>query len=91
MNLFIDLHRKSAKEARRYFTSLLMMLCILKLLFGDNLSINIEIVFGRGLHSENKKPIFKYVILRQAEKYKYFGYKYKLNKKTANGSMIITF
>ena len=77
MNLFIDLHRKSAKEARRYFTSLLMMLCILKLLFGDNLSINI--------------PILKYVILRQAEKYKYFGYKYKLNKKTANGSMIITF
>lgn len=91
MNLFIDLHRKSAKEARRYFTSLLMMLCILKLLFGDNLSINIEIVFGMGLHSENKKPILKYVILRQAEKYKYFGYKYKLNKKTANGSMIITF
>lgn len=91
MNLFIDLHRKSAKEARMYFTSLLMMLCILKLLFGDNLSINIEIVFGRGLHSENKKPILKYVILRQAEKYKYFGYKYKLNKKTANGSMIITF
>ena len=91
MNLFIDLHRKSAKEARRYFTSLLMMLCILKLLFGDNLSINIEIVFGRGLRSENKRPILKYVILRQAEKYKYFGYEYKLNKKTANGSMIITF
>ena len=60
-------------------------------LFGDNLSINIEIVFGRGLHSENKRPILKYVILRQAEKYKYFGYEYKLNKKTANGSMIITF
>ena len=50
-----------------------------------------EVVFGRGLHSENKRPILKYVILRQAEKYKYFGYEYKLNKKTANGSMIITF
>lgn len=68
-----------------------MMLCILKLLFGDNLSINIEIVFGRGLHSENNKPVLKHVVLRQAEKYKYFGYEYKLNKKTANGSMIITF
>lgn len=68
-----------------------MMLCILKLLFGDNLSINIEIVFGRGLHSENNKPVLKHVVLRQAKKYQDFGYEYKLNKKTANGSMIITF
>ena len=89
--LFIDLHRKRAKEARDYFTNLLKVLCILKILFDDNLNINMEIVFGRGLHSENKKPVLKYVILRQAEKYKYFGYEYKLNKKTANGSMIITF
>ena len=91
MNLFIDLHRKSAKEARSYFTNLLKVLCILKILFGESLSINMEVVFGRGLHSENKRPILKYVILRQAEKYQDFGYKYKLNKKTAYGSMIITF
>ena len=89
--LLIDLHRKRAKEARNYFSNLLKVLCILKILFDDNLNINMEIVFGRGLHSENKRPILKYVILRQAEKYKYFGYEYKLNKKTANGSMIITF
>ncbi|TXJ35199.1 Smr/MutS family protein [Brachyspira pilosicoli] len=91
MNLFIDLHRKRAKEARNYFTNLLKVLCILKILFGDSLSINMEVVFGRGLHSENKKPVLKYVILRQAEKHRYLGYQYKLNKKTANGSMIITF
>ena len=89
--LFIDLHRKRAKEARDYFTNLLKVLWILKILFGDSLSINMEVVFGRGLHSENKIPVLKYVILRQAEKYKYFGYEYKLNKKTANGSIIITF
>lgn len=89
--LLIDLHRKRAKEARSYFTNLLKVLCILKILFGESLSINMEVVFGRGLHSENKRPILKYVILRQAEKYKYFGYEYKLNKKTANGSIIITF
>ena len=89
--LLIDLHRKRAKEARNYFSNLLKVLCILKILFDDNLNINMEIVFGRGLHSENKKPVLKYVILRQAEKYKYFGYEYKLNKKTANGSIIITF
>lgn len=89
--LLIDLHRKRAKEAINYFSNLLKVLCILKILFDDNLNINMEIVFGRGLHSENKRPILKYVILRQAEKYKYFGYEYKLNKKTANGSMIITF
>ena len=91
MNLVIDLHRKRAKEARNYFTNLLKILCILKILFGESLSINMEVVFGRGLHSENKAPILKYVILRQAKKYKAFGYEYKLNKKTANGSMIITF
>ena len=89
--LLIDLHRKRAKEARNYFTNLLKVLCILKILFDDNLNINMEIVFGRGLHSENKRPILKYVILRQAEKHRYLGYQYKLNKKTANGSMIITF
>ena len=91
MNLFIDLHRKSAKEARSYFTNLLKVLWILKILFGDSLSINMEIVFGRGVHSENKKPVLKYVVLRQAKKYRNFGYEYKLNKKTAYGSMIITF
>ncbi|WP_020004875.1 hypothetical protein [Brachyspira innocens] len=89
--LFIDLHRKRAKEVRSHFTNLLKILCILKILFGNSLSINMEVVFGRGLHSENNKPILKYVVLRQAEKYKYLGYQYKLNKKTANGSMIITF
>lgn len=89
--LFIDLHRKRAKEARDYFTNLLKVLWILKILFGDSLSINMEVVFGRGLHSENKIPVLKYVILRQAKKYRNFGYKYKLNKKTAYGSMIIIF
>ena len=89
--LFIDLHRKRAKEARDYFTNLLKVLWILKILFGDSLSINMEVVFGRGLHSENKIPVLKYVILRQAKKYQDFGYKYKLNKKTAYGSMIIIF
>ena len=91
MNLFIDLHRKSAKEARSYFTNLLKVLCILKILFGESLSINMEVVFGRGRHSKNKVPVLKYVILRQAKKYQDFGYKYKLNKKTAYGSMIIIF
>ncbi|WP_302280048.1 hypothetical protein [Brachyspira pilosicoli] len=61
MNLFIDLHRKRAKEARDYFTNLLKVLWILKILFGDSLSINMEVVFGRGLHSENKIPVLKYV------------------------------
>ena len=89
--LFIDLHRKRAKEARNYFSNLLKMLYILKIVFDDSLTIDMEVVFGRGLHSENNKPILKYVILRQAKKYKDFGYEYKLNKKTANGSMIITF
>ena len=89
--LFIDLHGKRAKEVRSCFINLLKILCILKILFGNSLSINMEVVFGRGLHSENNKPILKYVVLRQAEKYKYLGYQYKLNKKTANGSMIITF
>ena len=89
--LFIDLHGKRAKEVRSCFINLLKILCILKILFGNNLSINMEVVFGRGLHSENNKPVLKYVVLRQAKKYKDFGYKYKLNKKTANGSMIITF
>ncbi|MDO6994761.1 hypothetical protein Q5M87_12160 [Brachyspira innocens] len=89
--LFIDLHRKRAKEVRSHFTNLLKILCILKILFGNSLSINMEVVFGRGLHSKNNKPILKYVVLRQAKKYRYFGYKYFLNKKTANGSMIITF
>ncbi|WP_297286492.1 hypothetical protein [uncultured Brachyspira sp.] len=89
--LFIDLHRKRAKEARNYFTNLLKVLCILKILFGESLSINMEVVFGRGLHSKNKVPVLRYVILRQAKKYQDFGYKYKLNKKTAYGSMIITF
>lgn len=89
--LFIDLHRKRAKEARNYFTNLLKVLCILKILFGESLSINMEVVFGRGRHSKNKVPVLRYVILRQAKKYQDFGYKYKLNKKTANGSMIITF
>lgn len=89
--LFIDLHRKRAKEAREYFTNLLKLLYVLKIVFGDSLSINMEAVFGRGLHSKNKIPVLKYVVLRQAKKYKDFGYKYKLNKKTANGSMIITF
>lgn len=89
--LFIDLHRKRAKEARNYFTNLLKVLWILKILFGDSLSINMEVVFGRGLHSKNKVPVLRYVILRQAKKYQDFGYKYKLNKKTAYGSMIIIF
>lgn len=89
--LFIDLHRKRAKEARNYFTNLLKVLCILKILFGESLSINMEVVFGRGRHSKNKVPVLRYVILRQAKKYQDFGYKYKLNKKTAYGSMIITF
>ena len=89
--LFIDLHRKRSKEARNYFSNLLKMLYILKIVFDDSLTIDMEVVFGRGLHSENNKPILKYVILRQAKKYKDFGYEYKLNKKTANGSMIITF
>ena len=89
--LFIDLHRKRAKEAKDYLRNLLKILYILKIVFRDSLSINMEIVFGRGLHSENKIPVLKYVVLRQAKKYKDFGYKYKLNKKTANGSMIITF
>ena len=89
--LFIDLHRKRAKEARDYFTNLLKVLWILKILFGDSLSINMEVVFGRGLHSENKIPVLKYVILRQAKKYRNFGYEYKLNKETAYGSMIIIF
>ena len=89
--LFIDLHRKRAKEVRSHFTNLLKILCVLKIVFGDSLSINMEVVFGRGLHSENKIPVLKYVVLRQAKKYQDFGYKYKLNKKTANGSMIITF
>lgn len=89
--LFIDLHGKRAKEVRSHFTNLLKILYILKIVFGDSLSIDMEVVFGRGLHSENNKPILKYVILRQAQKYKYLGYQYKLNKKTANGSMIITF
>ncbi|WP_295295710.1 Smr/MutS family protein [uncultured Brachyspira sp.] len=89
--LFIDLHRKRAKEARNYFTNLLKVLCILKILFGESLSINMEVVFGRGRHSKNKVPVLRYVILRQAKKYQDFGYKYKLNKKTAYGSMIIIF
>ena len=89
--LFIDLHRKRAKEVRSHFTNLLKILCVLKIVFGDSLSINMEVVFGRGLHSENKIPVLKYVVLKQAKKYQDFGYKYKLNKKTANGSMIITF
>ena len=89
--LFIDLHRKRAKEVRSHFTNLLKILCVLKIVFGDSLSINMEVVFGRGLHSENKIPVLKFVVLRQAKKYKDFGYKYKLNKKTAKGSMIITF
>ncbi|MEI0557961.1 hypothetical protein [Brachyspira intermedia] len=89
--LFIDLHRKRAKEVRTHFTNLLKILCVLKIVFGDSLSINMEVVFGRGLHSENKIPVLKYVVLRQVKKYQDFGYKYKLNKKTANGSMIITF
>ena len=89
--LFIDLHRKRAKEVRTHFTNLLKILCVLKIVFGDSLSINMEVVFGRGLHSENKIPVLKFVVLRQAKKYQDFGYKYKLNKKTANGSMIITF
>ena len=89
--LFIDLHRKRAKEARSYFINLLKVLSILKIVFGDSLSINMEVVFGRGLHSENKIPVLKYVILRQAKKYRNLGYEYKLNKKTAYGSMIIIF
>ncbi|WP_157151496.1 hypothetical protein [Brachyspira sp. SAP_772] len=89
--LFVDLHRKSAREAKNYFINLLKILYGLKILFGDNLSINMEVVFGRGLHSENKISVLKYVILRQAKKYRDFGYQYKLNRKTANGSMIITF
>ena len=89
--LFIDLHRKRAKEVKDYLRNLLKILYILKIVFGDSLSINMEIVFGRGLHSENKIPVLKYVVLKQAKKYQDFGYKYKLNKKTANGSMIITF
>ncbi|WP_256097217.1 hypothetical protein [Brachyspira hampsonii] len=89
--LFIDLHGKRAKEVRSCFINLLKILYILKIVFGDSLSIDMEVVFGRGLHSENNKPILKYVVLRQAQKYKYLGYQYKLNKKTANGSMIITF
>ncbi|PCG20195.1 hypothetical protein KQ44_09350 [Brachyspira sp. G79] len=91
MYLFIDLHGKRAKEVRTHFTNLLKILYILKILFGNSLGINMEVVFGRRLHSKNNKPILKYVVLRQAEKYKYLGYQYKLNKKTANGSMIITF
>ncbi|OEJ15016.1 hypothetical protein BFL38_08490 [Brachyspira hampsonii] len=91
MYLFIDLHGKRAKEVRSCFINLLKILYILKIVFGDSLSIDMEVVFGRGLHSENNKPILKYVVLRQAQKYKYLGYQYKLNKKTANGSMIITF
>ncbi|WP_297244649.1 hypothetical protein [uncultured Brachyspira sp.] len=89
--LFIDLHRKRAKEAREYFTNLLKILYILKIVFGDSLNIDMEVVFGRGLHSKNKIPVLKFVVLRQAKRYQDFGYKYKLNKKTANGSMIITF
>ncbi|MEI0508506.1 hypothetical protein [Brachyspira intermedia] len=89
--LFIDLHRKRAKEVRSHFTNLLKILCVLKILFGNSLTINMEVVFGRGIHSENKIPVLKYVILKQAEKHRYLGYQYKLNRKTANGSMIITF
>ncbi|WP_234944324.1 Smr/MutS family protein [Brachyspira intermedia] len=89
--LFIDLHRKRAKEVKDYLRNLLKILYILKIVFRDSLSINMEVVFGRGLHSENKIPVLKYVVLRQAKKYRDFGYKYRLNKKTANGSMIITF
>ncbi|AEM22852.1 hypothetical protein Bint_2246 [Brachyspira intermedia PWS/A] len=74
-----------------YLRNLLKILYILKIVFRDSLSINMEVVFGRGLHSENKIPVLKYVVLRQAKKYRDFGYKYRLNKKTANGSMIITF
>ena len=46
--LFIDLHRKRAKEVRSHFTNLLKILCVLKIVFGDSLSINMEVVFGRG-------------------------------------------
>ena len=73
--LFIDLHGKRAKEVRSCFINLLKILCILKILFGNSLSINMEVVFGRGLHSKNNKPILKYVVLKQAKKYRYFGYK----------------
>lgn len=60
--LFIDLHIKRAKEARNYFTNLLKILCVLKILFGESLSINMEVVFVMGLHSENKKPVLKFVV-----------------------------
>ena len=60
--LFIDLHRKRAKEVRSHFTNLLKILYTLKIVFGNSLSINMEIVFGRGIHSENNYPILKYVV-----------------------------
>ena len=79
MNIYlsIDLHRKRAKEVREYFTNLLKILYTLKIVFGDSLSINMEVVFGRGVHSKNKIPVLKYVVLKQAKKYQDLGYKNK--------------
>lgn len=81
-----DFHGKSAKETK------LELVSILETLINNNFSNSIEIVFGRGLHSINNKPILKYVVIRIVKKYKKIGYikKYSCRKRTLGGSMIVS-
>ncbi|WP_300754876.1 hypothetical protein [uncultured Brachyspira sp.] len=81
-----DFHGKSAKETK------LELISILETLINNNFSNSIEIVFGRGLHSIDNKPILIHVVIRVVKKYKKIGYikKYFLRKRTLGGSMIVS-
>ncbi|PCG20194.1 Smr/MutS family protein [Brachyspira sp. G79] len=80
-----DFHGKSAKETK------LELINILETLINNNFSNSIEIVFGRGLHSINNKPILRHVVIRVVKKYKKIGHikKYFLRKRTLGGSIIV--
>lgn len=81
-----DFHGKSAKETK------LELISILETLISNNFSNTIEVVFGRGLHSIDNKPILKHVVIRVLKKYQKTGYikEYRSRKRTLGGSIIVT-